>query len=553
MSTTSAEPDDAPASVAPKITISQKLEQLSPTSRRTTFMKIARIMTGRDGSRSPSPSSRHRARFGEDPVSPSNTPISSDPCTFADSPTARARRTRALVSPTLNLLKAVEAFNELSVHDTKALGTLPDRQLLNLLRCTGTQDLLQLAQVSRRFRDVVAKHSSLWETVDLTFLNESHDSFSIVQFIRVHRAAARTVKLYQGVNSTAITRILQCCPNLEHLIIPYTEVELSKVFLRHQFIRMKRIDVGYNQSPINDGEIHLLAACCPNLSSLNINYSLVTDEGIGDLLLTCLHLNELFIGGCLNLTNTTFQYLATRSRTLQSIEFGGRPLYYQQSFSTKGLRPFQECSFSLQRLRIVYCMHLGDNAVMFLSKQFPDLVEFSIIRDCSEQTVKITDKTVEELSKNCPKIEKLAINFARQMGNHCAIPLAAFRCLRVLDLACSLVQCSLEPLCTGCPFLHELNLSGDSWVTPTSLNGIMHHPTLAILWLGHIDHGDTDCARFDTDYSATGWFVVSLFKKGFLSLTNLHLEPRCRLSQWIVERLIGVRPKLQITSDFDDD
>jgi len=63
------------------------------------------------------------------------------------------------------------------------------------------------------------------------------------------------------------------------------------------------------------------------------------------------------------------------------------------------------------------------------------------------------------------------------------------------------VQESLSPLVKGCPNLIELDISGDSWIKASLLQGISTHKTLQFLHLGHIEHSDMYCDKINlTDY-----------------------------------------------------
>ena len=67
-------------------------------------------------------------------------------------------------------------------------------------------------------------------------------------------------------------------------------------------------------------------------------------------------------------------------------------------------------------------------------------------------------------------------------------------------------------LVDGCPYLEEVDLSGDSWVTANVLVGFSKHPFIKTFHLGHYDHGDLECDDNLEEYPPKGMFIESIFK-----------------------------------------
>lgn len=119
--------------------------------------------------------------------------------------------------------------------------------------------------------------------------------------------------------------------------------------------------------------------------------------------------------------------------------------------------------------------------------------EFSVVRNYFEKVAKISDDSIKAFQA-CPNLRSLSLVYSRKFDANIAIYLSKyFINLRVLNLAGCPIQVSLEPLCTGCPKLEELNLSGDSWVKKMCLQGVAKHTNISIFHLGHFEHSDFKC------------------------------------------------------------
>jgi F-box/leucine-rich repeat protein 2/20 len=84
----------------------------------------------------------------------------------------------------------------------------------------------------------------------------------------------------------------------------------------------------------------------------------------------------------------------------------------------------------------------------------------------------------------------------------------------------------LEPLNYGCPYLDELNLSGDSWVKKVCLLGVAKHRNIQIFHLGHFEHSDFKCQKVACEFPPKGFYIAGLFEKidNFVNLRVLYLE-----------------------------
>jgi F-box/leucine-rich repeat protein 2/20 len=98
------------------------------------------------------------------------------------------------------------------------------------------------------------------------------------------------------------------------------------------------------------------------------------------------------------------------------------------------------------------------------------------------------------LSKNCPNLKYLAIDYSRKFEMKLALNLSLnLRNLEILILANCPVIVDMSPLVDACPILAEVNFSGDSWVNRTCLLGLAQHPNIRVFHLGHFEHSDVEC------------------------------------------------------------
>ena len=145
-----------------------------------------------------------------------------------------------------------------------------------------------------------------------------------------------------------------------------------------------------------------------------------------------------------------------------------------------------------------------------------------------------------------PNLEKLEIVYSRNFDWDWVKYLAScWKNLRVLNLKDCPIQESLEPLAESCPYLEELNMSGDSWVKEEALVGLCKHQNLKIYHLGHFEHGDVDCLEIDEPEK--GKFIGKLLatETNIPNLQNLLLE-KWWLSMYIEDRVLSERPQVKV-------
>jgi len=249
------------------------------------------------------------------------------------------------------------------------------------------------------------------------------------------------------------------------------------------------------------------------------------------------------------LTNNIFAYLAKYCLNLKRLEVGGEPRNYNNNFSIEGFQALKNLKCNLEIIRIEYSSRIGNKTIELLARRFDkNLKQLEIIRNCFEKCSKISDEGLENL-KNCPNIEKLAINYTRKFRENAHIFIAKnLHKLKVLNLRECILQEDLSIFKTECPLLEEVNFAGNSWVKSTSLLGLSKHMNIRILHLGHFEHSENSCDDNLQEYPPKGMFIEAVFKKSdsFPKLHTLYLEQECSLSYWLDVRIKKIRPKLTI-------
>lgn len=252
---------------------------------------------------------------------------------------------------------------------------------------------------------------------------------------------------------------------------------------------------------------------------------------------------------CPNITNQSLYLIVKYCTSLTRLELGGMPTNYNSNLSLEGFEQFNQARFQLEEIKLEYCDHVGDKVVQLFANKFSkNLRSLVIIRNCFEKCAKISDAGIKSLQQ-CPDMTKLQITYSRKFRENFHIYISSFlHRLRYLGIRECPLQEDLSVLTEGCPLLEEIDMSGDSYVTASSLIGLSKHPNLKVLHLGHYNHGDSQCDENLEEYPPDGMFIENLFKKQdlFCKLHLIYLEQSCSLTYWLDVRLQKIRPKLTI-------
>lgn len=267
------------------------------------------------------------------------------------------------------------------------------------------------------------------------------------------------------------------------------------------------------------------------------------------------------------ITNRVFEVIAENCPLLTHLEFGGKPDEYNSFISLDGIRilwgspdedkgeysdeddVFHESmglQSSLQTIKIYYWVKVGEQAIELISNRFGDsLKSLWIYRNFNEFSAKITDEALISLEK-WSKLEQLEIVYSRNFDWDWVNYLAIYcKNLKILNLKDCPIQESFEPLAQGCPFLEELNMSGDSWVKEEALVGLCKHQNLKIYYLGHFEHGDIDWLEIDEPEK--GKFIGKLLSSpsNLPNLEKLFLE-KWWLSMYIQDSIMKNREEVEV-------
>ena len=76
--------------------------------------------------------------------------------------------------------------------------------------------------------------------------------------------------------------------------------------------------------------------------------------------------------------------------------------------------------------------------------------------------------------------------------------------------------------------------------------GVAKHPNLSVFHLGHFEHSDFKCQKVACEFPPKGFYIAGLFEKSdnFRNLSVLYMEESCDLSDFLVEKINKIRPKL---------
>jgi len=182
-------------------------------------------------------------------------------------------------------------------------------------------------------------------------------------------------------------------------------------------------------------------------------------------------------------------------------------------------------------------------------KYHETLWEIKLIWNCFEKCQKISDESLLML-KPCSNLESLTFVYTWKFSYNFPKYISSFfPNLRYLNLKGCPIQEEMDFLTKYCPYLEELNLSGDSWVKCECLAGLAKHRSLWILHIGHIEHGDMNCVEFIKSNPTSSKFLTKkLFKNldNFVKLEELYLEQICQQTYWINGKIKKYRPTLKI-------
>ena len=226
-------------------------------------------------------------------------------------------------------------------------------------------------------------------------------------------------------------------------------------------------------------------------------------------------LRELCLLNNPDLTNDIFELIVDNCFHLVKLEIGGKPKEYNPHITLDGIQILWGSDFNyhddeedyrihkglrwgLVWFKIEYCIKIGGKALEMICNRFwESLASLSIIRNYYEFSAKIPDEALINF-KNWHSLTHLEIVYCRNFDYDWIRNFSMYcKNLRYLNIQDCPVQESLEPLAEGCPYLEELNMGGDSWISENALVGLFQHKNLKIFHLGHFEHADIECVKTD--------------------------------------------------------
>lgn len=252
---------------------------------------------------------------------------------------------------------------------------------------------------------------------------------------------------------------------------------------------------------------------------------------------------------CRDLTNSVFINIAKNCQKLKKLSVGGSPTDYNLNFTYEGIEVLCGMPSDLEVIRFEYCSRIGEKCLLKIVERFgPSLKELHVIRNCFEKCSKITDNLISKFN-SCTSLESLSFIYVRSFGEMFHVYLGKYLTnLRILNLRECPIQEDFSDLNEGCPFLEEVDLSGDSWVKCETVMGLSKHKYLKILRLGHVEHAEGHCDKGLGEFPPKGMSIKSIFEKkgSFINLKKLYLEQICGLTYWLDFRIKELRPDLEI-------
>jgi len=224
--------------------------------------------------------------------------------------------------------------------------------------------------------------------------------------------------------------------------------------------RLQRLVLRDMRMAITGLDVVTISENCCNIRHLDVSGSARLQSATLSQILRALEdLESLAALRCPRLGNDVLEALGSR---VARVALGGLPEDYNEAISLEGIEAMHG---KLTHVRFEYCTKVGDMAVKEIASRFcPTLVEVAVIRNFYEKVAKISDESIKFLQK-CKKLRKLELVHTRRFDDNLALYLSqGYEHLKVLNLTHCPIHVSLELLATGCPYLEELNISGDSWV-----------------------------------------------------------------------------------------
>ena len=225
----------------------------------------------------------------------------------------------------------------------------------------------------------------------------------------------------------------------------FGDVEFFSTFLRKtpSLALLVTLELGTASklnSKVTDASLHIVAARCPALASLNVSSRAITDKPIIKLARPAL--TSLDIGLCDKVTDVGFRAIAQNCPGLTYLRAN-----FCEQMTDASLGAIATNCPSLATLSVMGCRKLTSSSFMAVGTNLPSLQALTV---CLLTQDAITDAVLECIAAGCPRLTKLDISHRQLITDR-----------------------SLECLAANCPRLSVLNIGGCPLITDRSLDEIV--------------------------------------------------------------------------------
>ena len=285
-----------------------------------------------------------------------------------------------------------------------------------------------------------------------------------------------------------------------------TDEQMLSMLGDGRFPKLKSLEKScQNGKNISDSTIAEVARRFPDLQSLAIKYSGITDIGVIAVANRCPNLKSINLWSCEKITDASIVQVVKKCRHLQSLLLGvcGRIT------DTSVIEIARGCPH-LQKLSLASCGTITDDVMVEIARGCPHLKSLDVrnsydITDISVLAIahncpslqklnlgkiygeNITDESVMEIARCCPHLQSLKLGECKYIDD-ASIMEVGRRCphLRELDVGCckNIGDASIIEIARGCPHLERLELYQCHRITNASIFAVAKGcPELQLLQL----------------------------------------------------------------------
>ena len=246
---------------------------------------------------------------------------------------------------------------------------------------------------------------------------------------------------------------------------------------------------------INDAAISLITRTHRGLLSVDVQFCMISETGLAEILTNCTSLETLNLSGCRLAVNKTFESLPWKNcSSLTSLNVGRIA-----SLSDLVVDTISENLPQLRTLDLSWCGNISAHALIRMTRS---LIALEVL--ILELVVFTTNDVILSIAQNCHKLRELNLNYLTKISfsslvhlfqecielqsiqlDHCtgvndtAMISLAQHCSKLKKLnvtAChTLSDTAIDQIAQRCPLLSDLNVAECSQLTNNSIDAIAKH------------------------------------------------------------------------------